>query len=107
MNQELEKLKKENAKAWKIVEELEKDNAALTIGNRNALFNNSVLKADLDNRVGKLKTQIRKLGTDNKFLRKMILKFNSITPHQLESAIGNYRHKNQGKYNFNNIGISD
>jgi hypothetical protein len=102
MKQEIESLKQKNTKLWSLVKELEKENGLYITASKNYLTEISELKKDIflekDLIIKNLNEKIKKLESDNSFLKVMILKRHPISIEQLNSILGNLKYrKNQIK----------
>ncbi len=76
MIEEIDKLKRDNLKAWKLVEELEKENTALTNANKNNFLLVEKLKEEYQDKLeffNKNKEKFKKIENDYKFLKKIIV----------------------------------
>ena len=85
MIEEIDRLKRDNLKAWKLVEELEKENSALIIANRNNLheLNKKIrIKRDFSR-----DSELSKLNKKNKVLREVIIKQYGISADALNGMI--------------------
>ncbi len=59
---------------WKLIEDLEKDNTALTNAARNAATSLEQQRGYYQREIRNLKLRLKKIESDNKFLKQMVLR---------------------------------